>query len=58
MEDELTALEKTSTWELVRLPKGKNIIDSKLVYKVKTHSDGSLEHYKSTLGGKEFLSGI
>ena len=54
MEDELTALEKTSTWELVRLLKGNNLIDSKLAYKVKTHSDGSLEHYKAHLVAKGF----
>ncbi|GMP92146.1 hypothetical protein CsSME_00042491 [Camellia sinensis var. sinensis] len=46
MEDELSALQKTSTWKLVPLPAGKNLVGCKWVYKVKAHYDGSLEHYK------------
>ena len=41
MNDELTALAKTQTWELTSLPDGKNLIGCKWVYKVKTHSDSS-----------------
>ncbi|KAF5951213.1 hypothetical protein HYC85_009157 [Camellia sinensis] len=49
MEDELAALQKISTWELVLLPAGKNLVGYKWVYKVKTHSNGSLERYKARL---------
>ncbi|KAF5930309.1 hypothetical protein HYC85_031182 [Camellia sinensis] len=44
IEDELSTLQKTPTWELVPLPAGKNL----------THSDGSFEHYKARLVAKSF----
>ena len=50
MNDELIVLPKTHTWELV----GKNLIGCKWVYKVKTHSDGSLGRYKVRLVAKGF----
>lgn len=54
MNDELNALANTQTWDLVSLPVGKNIIGCKWVYKVKSHSDGSLECYKARLVAKHF----
>ncbi|KAG5561972.1 hypothetical protein RHGRI_004867 [Rhododendron griersonianum] len=54
MNAELTALAQNHTWELVPLPDGKNLIGCKWVYKVKTHSDGSLERYKARLVAKGF----
>uniref|UniRef100_A0A2N9HVC5 CCHC-type domain-containing protein n=1 Tax=Fagus sylvatica TaxID=28930 RepID=A0A2N9HVC5_FAGSY len=43
MTEELQALEKTHTWDLVDLPHGKSAIGCKWVYKIKTNSDGSIE---------------
>ncbi|CAL5430724.1 unnamed protein product [Camellia sinensis] len=54
IEDEMFSLQKTNTWELVLLPAGKNLVGCKWVYKVKTHSDSSLEHYKAHLVAKGF----
>jgi len=42
------------TWELVPRPKGKKIIGSKWVFKVKTNADGSVERYKGRLVAKGY----
>ena len=49
MIEELQALEKTHTWDLVDLPRGKSVIGCKWVYKIKTKSDGTIERYKPRL---------
>jgi hypothetical protein len=42
-------LEKTHTWDLIDLPRGKSVIGCKWVYKIKTKSDGTIEWYKTCL---------
>ncbi|MCO5605824.1 hypothetical protein L7F22_060008 [Adiantum nelumboides] len=54
MDDEMDALVKNETWDLVRLPSGKKAIGSKWVYKVKCKSDGSVERYKARLVAKGY----
>ena len=54
MEKEIKSLEKNDVWELVELPEGKKAVDSKLVYKLKTCGDGSVEHYKARLVAQGF----
>lgn len=49
MDKELSALDRMHTWDLVPLTEGKRSIGCRWVYKVKTHSDGSLECYKARL---------
>ncbi|KAE8795396.1 Retrovirus-related Pol polyprotein from transposon TNT 1-94 [Hordeum vulgare] len=49
MAEEIAALERTRTWDLIFLPPSGCPIACKWVYKIKTHSYGSLEHYKSHL---------
>jgi hypothetical protein len=47
--DEIAALQRTGTWDLVPCPPRVRPITCKWVYKVKTRSDGSLERYKARL---------
>ncbi|KAA0041561.1 putative mitochondrial protein [Cucumis melo var. makuwa] len=54
MSDELQALEKMHTWDYVDLPPGKRPIDYKWIYKIKTHSDGIIECYKTCLVAKGY----
>ena len=54
MKEELDALQKTRTWDLVDLPFGKSSIGCKWVYKIKTRSDGTVDNYKARLVARGF----
>ena len=54
MKEELDALTKNHTWDLVTLPPGQSVAGCKWIYKIKTRSDGSIEHYKARLVAKGF----
>jgi hypothetical protein len=47
MLEEMAALEKNKTWELVSLPEGKKSVDCKWVYIVKQDPNGKIERYKA-----------
>lgn len=49
MTQEFDALYANRTWDLVSLPKGKQAIGCRWVYKVKHRADGSVERYKARL---------
>ena len=51
---EIQALETNGTWTLTTLPKGKKPIGCKWVYKIKYHSDGTIERYKARLVAKGY----
>ncbi|KAL0544484.1 hypothetical protein IC582_019600 [Cucumis melo] len=55
MNDELQALDKIHTWDYVDLPPGKKLIGCKWIYKIKTHSDDTIEHYKARFVAKGYL---
>ena len=54
MKEELDALHKTGTWDLVDLSSRKSAIGCKWVYKIKTQSDGTVDHYKARLVARDF----
>ncbi|GJU49499.1 retrovirus-related pol polyprotein from transposon TNT 1-94 [Tanacetum coccineum] len=49
MKDELEMIKKNNTWKLVDLPKGKNAIGVKWIYKIKFQPDGSIYKHKARL---------
>nr|CAN76639.1 hypothetical protein VITISV_027481 [Vitis vinifera] len=54
MREEMSALQKNKTWEIVERPKGKNIIDCKWIFTLKYKAGGSLERHKARLVAKGY----
>ncbi|CAM8900855.1 unnamed protein product [Rhodiola kirilowii] len=54
MEKELQAIQSNNTWTFTTLPPGKNCVGSKWIFRVKRHSDGTIERYKACLIAKGF----
>lgn len=51
---EMKVLEKNKIWELVDLPRGKQLVGCKWVYTMKYKLDGSIERYKARLVAKGY----
>ena len=58
MKEELDALHKTGTWDLVDLPSGKSAIKCKWVYKIKTRSDDTIDPTRLALLPRVLLRSI
>jgi hypothetical protein len=54
MDEELSALHKIDTWDLVPLPPSKRVVGCRWVYKIKTNSDGLIERYKARFVAKGY----
>ena len=54
MREEMSALEKNKTWEIVERLKGKNIVDCKWIFTLKYKADGSLKRRKARLVAKGY----
>eukprot|EP00253_Pinus_taeda_P022186 PITA_22186 len=49
MDEEMNAIEINKTWDLVELPKVKEVIGVKWVYKTKCNAEGKIERHKARL---------
>ena len=54
VQEEMNALKKNGTWEIVELPEGKKTVGCKWVFTVKFNADGSINRYKARLVAKGF----
>ena len=54
MDDEINAIERNDTWELIDLPKGHKIIGVKWVYKTKLKENGEIDKHKARLVAKGY----
>lgn len=54
MQEELSSIESNGTWEASDLPRGKNAVGSKWVYKIKTDESGNAVQYKARLVAQGF----
>ena len=54
MNEELDALHKNNTWDMVDLPPGQSVVGCRWVYKIKTKANRSVERYKARLVAKGF----
>ena len=52
--EEINALKRNGTWEIVELPEGKKTVGHKWVFTIKCKADGSVERYKARLVAKGF----
>eukprot|EP00268_Persea_americana_P015414 TRINITY_DN17101_c0_g1_i5.p1 TRINITY_DN17101_c0_g1~~TRINITY_DN17101_c0_g1_i5.p1 ORF type:complete len:525 (+),score=94.13 TRINITY_DN17101_c0_g1_i5:1509-3083(+) len=54
MQEEISALNKNSTWELVPKPKNAELVTCKWVYKLKKRADGTIDRHKARLVARGF----
>ena len=54
MNDEMEALQKNHTWELVLLPNEKKTVGCRWIFTVKLNSDGSIDCYRARLVAKGY----
>ncbi|GKB02655.1 ribonuclease H-like domain-containing protein [Tanacetum coccineum] len=54
MNQEMDALLRNGTWEIVELPKGRKAIESKWIYKIKYQSSGEIDRFKARLVAQGF----
>jgi Reverse transcriptase (RNA-dependent DNA polymerase) len=54
MQEEIKALAKNKTWDVVQLPQNKKPVGCRWIYKIKYNSNGSIERYKARLVAKGY----
>jgi hypothetical protein len=54
MKEEYKSIIKNDVWEIVPIPKGKDVVSSKWLFKIKHAADGSIEKYKARFVARGF----
>ena len=54
MMEEYQSIMKNDVWDVVPRPKGKSVVTSKWIYKIKHAADGSVEKYKARFVARGF----
>jgi hypothetical protein len=54
MTEEYQSIIKKNVWEIISRPKGKDVVSSKWLFKIKHVVDGSIEKYKARFVAREF----
>jgi hypothetical protein len=54
MTEEYQSILKNDVWDIVPRPKGKSVVTSKWIYKIKHAADGSVEKYKARFVARRF----
>ena len=47
MVEEYTSIMKNDVWDIVPISKGKSVVSSRWLYKIKNDADGSIEKFKA-----------
>lgn len=55
MDEEIKSLSENKTWYLTELPKGRQAIENRWVYKVKCHANGEINRFKARLVVKGYF---
>ena len=54
MDEEIKCIEKNQTWELVDVPKDKDVISVKWIYKTKKDVNGNVQKHKERMVARGF----
>lgn len=54
MEEEIRMIEKNNTWELVAIPREREVVSLKWIYKIKLNQEGDIQKHKARLVARGF----
>ena len=54
MDEEIECIEKNQTWELVDVPKDKDVVSVKWIYNTKQDADGNVKKHKERMVARGF----
>ena len=54
MEEEIRMIEKNNTWELVDIPREREFVSLKWIYKIKLNQEGDIKNHKARLVARGF----